>query len=531
MSQPAYIDALWLTIAFACGIIAKRISLPPLIGFLVTGFILNATGLTQGHIREILQVLSDLGVMLLLFTIGLKINIQNLIRREIWATATIHMIISVLALSSVVFLLSFTGFKVIGDFSFKTSLLIGFALSFSSTVFVVKVLEERGELNSYHGKIAIGILVIQDIFAVLFITFSKGEWPSVWALGLPLYLWLIKHLLNWIFNLVDHGELLTIFGMFAAFISGALIFYAVGLKADLGALVAGMLLTTHPRSKELYDRMMGYKDFFLTAFFINIGLSGIPGAGHIITALILVLLVNLKGGLFLFILSRFRLRARTAFLASISLGNYSEFALITGVVGMKAGWITEDWIMILAVAMSLSFLVTSPLNRRAHDLFDHFKPWIARLNRRIKSDDEEPMTFGDARYLIVGMGDIGISAYKYLAEHEGAKVAGIDYNIDLITQLREEGYNVSWGDATDSNLWDEADLSSIGLVIFALDDFPTNLNSIKEIKKVSRYNFEVGVISHFPDQEEKFRELGVDHIYNYRLRLGRDLVESLLEQD
>ena len=77
MSQPAYIDALWLTIAFACGIIAKRISLPPLIGFLVTGFILNATGLTQGHIREILQVLSDLGVMLLLFTIGLKINIQN----------------------------------------------------------------------------------------------------------------------------------------------------------------------------------------------------------------------------------------------------------------------------------------------------------------------------------------------------------------------------------------------------------------------------------------------------------------------
>ena len=530
MSGLIFIDALWLVIAFACGIIAKRINLPPLIGFLITGFILNATGLTQGHVKEILQILSDLGVMLLLFTIGLKINIRNLLKREIWATATIHMFISVLSLSSVVFLLSFTGLRVIGDFSFASALLIGFALSFSSTVFVVKVLEERGELNSYHGKIAIGILVVQDLFAVLFITFANGVWPSIWVLTLPIYLWLAKLLLHKLFSVVDHGELLTIFGMFAAFITGALSFHAVGLKPDLGALVAGMLITPHPRSKEMYDRMRGYKDLFLTAFFINIGLSGIPGAGHIITALILVLLISLKGGLFLFILSRFRLRARTAFLASISLGNYSEFALITGVVGMQAGWISGDWIMILAVAMSLSFLVASPLNHRAHDLFDYFKPWITRLNRKTKSEDEEPITFGNAQYLIVGMGDIGVSAYRYLSENEGANVAGIDYDIDLITSLQAEGYKVSWGDSTDSNLWDVADLQLIEMVIFALDDFPTSINSIREIKKVSRYSFKVGVISHFPDEEEVFRELGVDHIYNYRLRLGRDLVESLLEK-
>ena len=318
--QPVYIDAIWLTLAFVFGISARRLKLPPLIGFLVTGFILNATGLTSGHISEILHVLSDLGVMLLLFTIGLKINIKTLAKREIWFTATAHMIITVLAIGATLFILSYTGIRLLSGLSIQAAFLIGFALSFSSTVFVVKILEERGELSSFHGRLSIGILVVQDLVAVLFLTLSKSQWPSIWALAIPVYLYLVRFLLNRIMDEVDHGELLTIFGMFAAFITGALIFHLAGLKPDLGALVAGMLLSGHKRSKELYDRMMGYKDFFLIGFFINIGLSGIPGWNHIALALLLILFVNFKGALFLLILSRFRIKARTAFLTSVTLG-------------------------------------------------------------------------------------------------------------------------------------------------------------------------------------------------------------------
>lgn len=527
--QPVYIDAIWLSIAFLSGIIAKRINLPPLIGFLLTGFILNATGFTQGNISEILPVLSDLGVMLLLFTIGLKINVKTLIKKEILITASAHMLISVLAIGGLVFLISFGGIRLFSELDFRAAMLIGFALSFSSTVFVVKILEDRGELNSYHGKLSIGILVIQDLFAVIFLTLSKSQWPSIWVLTLPLYLYLIRFVLYRLLSIVDHGELLTIFGMFATFITGALSFQLVELKPDLGALVIGMLLTGHPRSKELYERMMNYKDFFLIGFFINIGLSGIPGWNHLIIALILLIFVNLKGGLFLFLFSRFNVKARTAFLSSISLGNYSEFALITGMVGMEMGWIPGDWILILALAMSLSFLIASPMNNRVHDIFDRFKPWITRLNRNIVCIDEEPYQFGKASYLIVGMGEIGRSAYEYITRHEKDTAVGIDYDHDLIEDLQKEGINAVWGDATDSNLWDNADLSNIKLVFFALDDHPTNINSIKEILKMKVVPFKIGVISHFPDETRDFEKLNVDYIYDYRNRLGYEFAEGFLQ--
>ncbi|TFH33155.1 MAG: potassium transporter Kef, partial [Bacteroidia bacterium] len=328
---------------------------------------------------------------------------------------------------------------------------------------------------------------------------------------------------------VDHGELLTIFGMFTAFITGALSFELVGLKPDLGALVIGMIMAGHPRSKELYERMMSYKDFFLTAFFINIGLSGIPGWGHLIAAIILILFVNLKGGMFLLLLSRFKIRARTSFLASIALGNYSEFALIIGVVGMEMGWISGDWILIMALAMSFSFLVASPLNIRVHDLFDFFKPWIIRFNRNVEYPDEEPSSLGQIKYLIIGMGETGQSAYNFLIEQHAGEVLGIDYDHDLVAKLNDVGINAEWGDATDSNLWENADVPNLRMVLFAMEDHHSNINSIKEIMKIRAFDFKIGVISHYPDEREDFEELNVDYIYDYRNRLGRDFVMGMIQ--
>lgn len=528
--QQVYIDAIWLSLAFICGITAKKLKMPPLIGFLITGFILNATGLTQGHISEILPILSDLGVMLLLFTIGLKINIRTLIKKEIWVTASMHMIISILAISGTVFLFSYTGLRLLSDLNIRAAMLIGFALSFSSTVFVIKILEERGEITSYHGKISIGILVIQDLFAVIFLTFAKSQWPGIWVLCLPIYLYLIRFVLFRILDTVGHGELLTIFGMFAAFIAGSLSFHLVGLKPDLGALVIGMILAGHRRSKELYERMMSYKDFFLIAFFVNIGLSGIPGWQHILIALALILFVNMKGVLFLLLLSRFQIRARTAFITSISMGNYSEFALIIGVVGMQMGWISGDWILIMALAMSFSFLLASPANHWVHDIFDFFKPMIIRLNRDIECIDQEPYYLGKAKYLIIGMGEIGLSAYNYLTDIQKQKVLGLDYNHDLIEDLNNRGINATWGDATDSNLWDNADVSNIEMVLFAMEDHASNINSIREILKMKQINFKIGVISHFPDESEEFKKLNVDYIYDYRNQLGREFAQGLIKQ-
>lgn len=525
--QPVYIDALWLTVAFICGVGATKLRLPPLIGFLVAGFVLNLSGFTTGNISELLHILSDLGVMLLLFTIGLKINIRTLIKKEIWLTAGLHMMLSVLAIGGIVFLFGYAGMRLFGNLTVQASMFIGFSLSFSSTVFVVKVLEERGELNAYHGRLSIGILVIQDIVAVMFLTISGGRWPSLWVLSIPVYLYIIRFILYKILDYIDHGELLTIFGMFATFVTGALSFHLVGLKPDLGALVAGMLMVGHKRSKELYDRMMSYKDFFLIAFFMSIGLSGIPGWNHVAIAAFLILFVNFKGGLLLLLLSRFKIRARTAFLTSLTLGNYSEFALITGVVGVQMGLIPDEWILIMAVAMSFSFLIASPVNHWAHNIFDFFKPMVTRLNRNIDYVDQEPCNFGNATYMIVGMGEIGLAAYRYLTEIRKIEVLGIDYNHDLIEDLKTKGINVTWGDATDSVLWENADVTNLEMVLFTMDDHPSTMNSVKEIKKIKPGSFKIGVISHYPDESTAFRNLDVDYIYDYRHRLGREFAEGL----
>ncbi|PLX09420.1 MAG: hypothetical protein C0596_02455 [Marinilabiliales bacterium] len=145
-------DPIWLSIAFILGLGVRAIGLPPLVGYLLAGFALNYFGAEQG---SFVSIVSDLGITLLLFTIGLKLKIKNLIKPEIWVGASLHIGLTTLIFSSIIFGLSFSGLTIFSDLSWQKSLIIAFALSFSSTVFAVKIFEEFGEINSYHGILAI----------------------------------------------------------------------------------------------------------------------------------------------------------------------------------------------------------------------------------------------------------------------------------------------------------------------------------------------------------------------------------------
>lgn len=524
------VDIIWLSLAFLSGLAVKKINLPPLIGFLLTGFILKGSGLTQGHISEVLDAISDLGVMLLLFTIGLKVKVKNLVKKEVWLSASAHMVITVIVLSIFIYLLSIIGLPALTGISPLSAALVGFALSFSSTVFVVKVLEEKGELNSFHGKISIGILVMQDIFAVIFITLSAGKWPSIWVLTLPLILYVLKKILYRILDSAGHGELLTIFGFFATFTAGAVSFSLVGLKADLGALVIGMLLVGHSKADELYDRMMGFKDFFLIAFFVNIGLSGSITPNALIIALLLLPFIFVKAGLFVWLLSRFDIRPRTGFLTALSMANYSEFALIVGVIAVKDQLLTGEWLVALAILMSLSFLVSSPLNRYAHDIFDRYKPYFMQLNPKTVCQDDEPVHLGESEYIVVSMGTLGVPAYDYLNKKYPGKVLGLDYNHDKVEVQQQAGRNALWCDTTDLQFWQNANFYNVKMMLFAMSDFESNVNSIKELNRSRKKNFLVGVIYHYPEERELLEKLGVDFTYSYKERVGKDFAEEFLEE-
>jgi predicted Kef-type K+ transport protein len=146
--------------------------------------------------------------------------------------------------------------------------LIGFALSFSSTVFVVKMLEERSESQSIYGRIAIGVLVMQDIFAVIFLTASTGALPSPWAI-LLLGLIPLVPILRRLLDRLGHGEMQVLFGFLLALVVGYALFKSLGIKGDLGALVVGMLLSTHRSAPGLAKSLFNIKELFLVAFFLS----------------------------------------------------------------------------------------------------------------------------------------------------------------------------------------------------------------------------------------------------------------------
>lgn len=527
MLDPWLLNTVWISLAFLFGLFAKRISLPPLIGFLAAGFVLNIFDITEGS--QAMEVAADVGVMLLLFTIGLKLNIKDLFEKVIWMGTSLHMLITTTIMGGLVFLISVSGLQFFTQVDLPAAALIGFALSFSSTVFAIKVLEERGEISAFHGRISIAILIMQDIFAVIFISLSKGEIPSIWALALPLFLFIVRFLLFRVLNKIGHGELLTLFGLFAAVVVGGASFQLVGLKPDLGALIMGILLGGHVRAKEVASHMMGYKDFFLIAFFFQIGLSGLPTWNSVLVAIILLVVIHFKGALFMLILTRFNLRARTAWLSTLSLMNYSEFGLIVTGIGVKAGWIEEEWLVILALTLALSFLISSPFNHYAHKLFDRYKNLLMKLNTKRIHPDDEPLNLGDAEVLICGMGRVGMVAYKHLSEYFENKVIGIDYNHEKIKLLESSNINVRWGDSTDSNFWENVHLPKVKMVLLTSDDYHTDLITAQELCCLVDRKFKLGTLGHYEEEIETLKEAGVDFVYDHYTLLGKEYAVEFLD--
>ncbi len=222
-------DVAWISLAFALGFGSRLVGLPPLVGFLATGFVLNTFGIASG---EVLQKLADLGITLLLFTVGLKLDLKTLARPQVWAVTGVHIGLVIAMFGLGIFVLATVGAPLFVGLDFKQALLLAFSLSFSSTVFVVKSLEERAAMKSLHGRIAIGILVMQDIAAVAFLTASTGNLPSPWA-ALLFLLIPMRPVFHQLLQRAGHGELLVLYGLVLA-LGGAELFELGGVKDDLG---------------------------------------------------------------------------------------------------------------------------------------------------------------------------------------------------------------------------------------------------------------------------------------------------------
>ena len=515
-------DIIWIVFAFVCGFAVKQIGLPPLIGYLAAGFLLNfqGVGLTPG-----LQEVADLGVTLMLFTIGLKLNIKDLLKPEVWAGTISNGGLWTLLFTGLALFLGTLSTPYFTELSWQSATLLAFALSFSSTVCVIKMLEESGEMNTRHGRFAVAILVMQDVAAVVFLVLAEGKTPSPWALLLPL-LFFSRPLFGQILTRSGHGELLVLSGFMFA-LGAHELFYLVNVKGDLGALLFGVLLSQHEKASELSKSLLSFKDIFLVGFFLSIGLVALPDLPMMITAVLLIPLLLVKLVLFYLIFLRFRLRARTASLSSLLLANYSEFGLIVMVVGVQLELIAKEWLVILALSISLSFVITCIVYHYAHSLYARYKNPLHRLERRPPLPEDIFTQPTGAEILIIGTGRIGLGAYRALNRELGDRVWGMDADHKRIEQQRAQGLHVFAGDGESVDLWDRLDVSKIELVLIATPKTEDCRNITEQLRQVG-YRGKIAAIARFEDDREVLLSYGIDQVFNFFVEAGVGFAEDSL---
>ena len=518
-----------VSFAFFFGLLISRIGLPPMVGFLVAGFAYNYAGLEA---PSGLQAIADLGVSLLLFSIGLKLKLRDLATIEVWGTSVLHIIASTGFFTGVILLGQFVFRIPLFDLSPMAVVILAFGLSFSSTVYAVKVLEDKGDMAALYGKVAIGILVMQDIFAVVFLTISEGKYPSIYAASvLALFLPQVRKAIYKLIDYAGHGELLVLSALFFAMGAGYEFFYSVDLKGDLGALILGVVISNHPKSKEMAKSLLNFKELMLVGFFLSVGMQGLPSDTVIYTALGLILFLPAKTWLYLFITTRFGLRARTSLFTAISLGNYSEFGLIVAGLGVANGILPVDWLLVMAIAVSISFAVASPFSLKSEEIYQKYKTVWGKYQKPALHPKDRILDTGDATVLVIGMGRVGAGAYAVLEAERPGKVLGIELNEAHASALEQQGFNVKVADATDTDFWNMVRLSAPveEIILLAMPNHHNNIDAAKRII-ASGLACKVVAIAKHEREVNELKELGVPSFNLYREAgegLGREAIEVI----
>jgi len=525
-------DLLLLLVAYGFGMVAAAVRLPPLVGYLAAGFVLHAF---DYETTELIDTIADTGILLLLFGIGLKLDLPTLVRPEVAGTASLFAVIATIVPASVLLVADRVGLPLADDLTLSSALMIAFGLSFSSTVFAVKAMERTNETESLSGRIAIGVLVIQDVMAVVFIVMLASKWPSPWLIAVVAGILAARPLFGWLLSRTGHGELLVLYGFVLALGVGAELFDAVDLKPDLGALFIGIVLSRHPRAGELANRLLDFKNLFLLGFFLSIGLAGTPSASAWLIGVLLVVLVPTRSGVLFLLFTRFRLRARTALHTSLSLSTFSEFGLIVVAAAVDDGRLDQQWLAVLAVALSGSFVVASATSTARYAVYERWHHRFTRLERRPHLPDDAVIDVGEANVLIFGMGRIGTGAYDELVDQGRGPVIGVDRERDKVALHTEAGRNVVLGDALDRDFWERVSVHpDVELVIASMNNHRANILCVQRIRAFLP-DAKIAAIATYPDHVRQLHEAGVDVARNLFEEAGQalaaDAVEAIWRQD
>lgn len=486
-ASPFYELAALLALAAATGFAGLLLRQPMVVSFIAVGVLAGPSVLNIVVSHDNIDLMAELGIVLLLFLVGLKLDISLVRSLGLVALAT--------GLGQVLFT-CFFGFLIALALGLGpvAALYVAIALTFSSTIIIVKLLSDKREVDSLHGRIAIGFLIVQDIVVVVAmmalssfgIAGSGAETNGMLGvllsgIGMLVFVFFfIRYLATPLMTrIAGSNELMVIFAIAWATLLAAA-GHHLGFSKELGGLLAGVSLATTPYRDALAARLSSLRDFLLLFFFVALGSSldlGLLGA-QIVPALVLSAFVLVGNPLIVLAVMGFLgYRKRTGFLAGLTVAQISEFSLIFMAMGVSLGHVNTDALGLVTLVGLVSIALSVYMITYSFQLFRFLEPVLGVFERKEPhrenaiAQDAVPR---DVDVVLFGLGRYGSAIVRQLQE-AGIQVFVVDFNPDVVQRARASGINAVYGDAADPEVIDALPIEGVKWVISALPQHDTGL--------------------------------------------------------
>lgn len=499
MHEPFAELALLLFIAAAAGAVAVRLRQPVLIAYIVVGIAVGPAGIELVRAQDQVDLLAQLGVAVLLFVVGLKLDLTHV------------RLIGPVALATGLGQMAFTiaiGFILIlmmGRVPL-TAFYVAVALTFSSTIIIVKLLSDKRELDSLHGRIAVGFLIVQDIAVVLAMMAVSalrpgGEDGTAWlgtaasisarvlAAAVLLYV-LMRYLLPPLIQFMARSqELLLVFAIAWGTALAALGEWA-GFSREVGAFLAGFSLASTPFRDAVGARLTGIRDFMLLFFFVDLGarLDFSTIGGELWPAVALSLFVLIGNPLIVMaIMGYMGYRKRTGFLAGLTVAQISEFSIIFVAMGISLGHVGPDALGLTTLVGIVTIAISTYMILYSHPLYDLLHPWLGIFERRHPhrelAVEQHRQPEARPRVIIFGLGRYGERLMAQLVKN-GVAVMGVDFDPETVRRLRHRGLSARYGDGEDSAFLETLPLVTADWIVTTLPTWEANRALLHMLKAI-----------------------------------------------
>ncbi len=548
-------DLLWsigicVAAAALLALIGWRLRQPLILAYLVTGVVIGPhVGLNIVTNQASIATVAEIGLILLLFIIGLEIDLKKLASAgaPVLLTGALQVPICV-ALGLVFF--SLIGVRVVqGDFSL---LYLAACMSLSSTLVVVKLLYDKFELDTLPGRITLGVLVIQDLWAVGMIAVQPNlVKPDLLPLAFSLWkgallvvggLALSKYVLPHLFRAVAKApELVLVTALAWCFFLAGIASY-IGLSREMGALIAGVSLSTFPYNLDVVAKAVSIRDFFVTLFFVALGMQITVPSLHVVeVALAASAFVILSRLSVVPILYGLRLGHRASLLPAINLAQVSEFSIVIASLGLARNQISPDVLTIVIITFAITSVASTYMINSSHGIQRVMSAWLKLLQIRDLDSATNVQERSEARHetlVFLGFFRDASSILHEFERHEEpgeakeflSKILVIDFNPSVMRELRVRGISCIYGDVAHADTLRHAGIEGAELVVSSITDDilrgTSNLRLLKNIRANCPKAKVMLTTEHIP-QALHFYEAGADFVYLPRLHSAPQIARIL----